>query len=311
MECPGLHSIFAGLAIDFVDGGSMETLSWHVFRIDNRFRRIELDVSGGGIVGRLETFMRVPPTRQPRMAEICKCVAGDEFAGQRALVIGGSRGLGEITAKIVAAGGGCPVVTYSLGQDDAKEVAAEIAAAGRPCEILRYDATAPAAPQLAALRHEPTSFYYFAACSIFRRKAALYEPALMQEFVRFFVDGFYELCSALRARQSGKLVGFYPSTIAIDASLRDLTEYCLAKLAGEALCVQLESYLPEFQVIVQRLPRTQTDQTATLVPVPAEPALSVMLPIVRTIQAATATATSWRVRSGGRAPVSPDNNAKR
>jgi NAD(P)-dependent dehydrogenase (short-subunit alcohol dehydrogenase family) len=27
-------------------------------------------------------------------------------------VIGGSRGLGEVTAKIVAAGGGRPVITY-------------------------------------------------------------------------------------------------------------------------------------------------------------------------------------------------------
>jgi len=289
----------------------MESLSWHVFRIDDRFRRIELDISGGGIVGRLETFVRVPPTKQPGMAEICASVGGDEFAGQRALVIGGSRGLGEITAKIIAAGGGIPVITYSIGQGDASAVAAEISATGRPCEILHYDATAPGAPQLAALREGPTSFYYFAACSIFRRKSALYEPALMEEFVRFFVDGFYELCSALRSRQSGRLVGFYPSTVAIDAPLRDLTEYCLAKLAGEALCVRLQTYLPEFKVIVQRLPRTQTDQTGTLLPVPSEPALNVMLPIVRTVQAATATPANGEVRSADRQAIADDNDAKR
>ena len=49
---------------------------------------------------------------QPAMAEISARIAGKPFAGQRSLIIGGSRGLGEVTAKIVAAGGGRAVITY-------------------------------------------------------------------------------------------------------------------------------------------------------------------------------------------------------
>ena len=70
------------------------------------------------------------------------------FAGQRSLIVGGSRGLGEVTAKIVAAGGGHPVITYRDSQHEAERVAADIRGAGGQCEILRYDALAPAAEQL-------------------------------------------------------------------------------------------------------------------------------------------------------------------
>jgi len=288
MECPGMHSIFAGLAVDLVEpGGPGECLAWRVHRVDARFRRVDLDVGGGGIVGRLEAFLRMPPTRQLAMKEVCAVVDRDEFAGQCALIVGGSRGLGEVTAKIVAAGGGLPVVTYAVGQEEAAELAAEIGAAGGKCQIIRYDARLPAGPQLAALRVEPAAFYYFATCSIFRRKSALYEPLLMREFTSFFVDGFYELCSELRTRRPGRLAGFYPSTVAIDSPLRELTEYCLAKLAGEALCERLRTFLPDLDIVVARLPRIQTDQTATLVPVHSEPPLDVMLPNVRKVQAAT------------------------
>lgn len=290
MECPGMHSIFAGLDVDLVaDGTPGPVLGWRVARVDRRFRRVDVDVYGAGIAGKLETFLRMPPTRQLGMSEIRAMVGADEFASQVALVVGGSRGLGEVTAKIIAAGGGVPVITYAVGRDEAVALAAEIGAAGRSCHVMRYDVRQPAAPQLAVLPVVPTSFYYFAACSIFRRKSALYEPALMREFTTFFVDGFFDLCHGLRARQSGKLTGFYPSTVAIDAPLRELTEYCLAKLAGEALCGRLRRFLPDLEIVVARLPRIQTDQTATLVPVRSEPPLEVMLPIVRQVQAAAGT----------------------
>jgi len=287
MECPGMHSIFAGLSVDFVEPSRpTASLRWRVTRVDTRIRRVDLEISGGGIVGRLDTFLRMPPTRQLAMSEICKAVDSDEFAGECALIIGGSRGLGEVTAKIIAAGGGVPVITYAVGREEAVELAAEISGAGRKCHIMPYDVRSSAAQQLAALPAEPTAFYYFATCSIFRRKLAFYEPALMREFTAFFVDGFYDLCSELHARRKGKLAGFYPSTVAIDSQPRELTEYCLAKLAGEALCASLRSCLPDLDIVVARLPRIQTDQTATVVPVRSEPPLDIMLPIVRKVRAA-------------------------
>jgi hypothetical protein len=286
MECPGLHSLYAGLAVVLDRSeGQASGLAWRVAKVDPRIRKVDLQVSGGGVSGRLETFFRTPPVRPLPMDEVRSAVAPGEFAGHRPLIVGGSRGLGEATAKIVAAGGGDPVITYASGRSEAERVAAEIRAAGGRCTVMPYDVRHPAAPQLAPLPALPTSFYYFATCAIFQRKSTLYDPALMREFLAYFVDGFHALCSELRARQAGTLVGFYPSTVAIDEPVRDLAEYCLAKQAGEALCTHLARFTQDVRFVVRRLPRVVTDQTATILAVASKPALDVMVPIVRDVHA--------------------------
>lgn len=287
MECPGMHSLFSGLTVD-IDQLEKETgrLDWRVAKVDARFRRVNLDVCGGGISGRLETFLRAPPTNQLPMSEVCSAVGSSEFEGQHALIIGGSRGLGEVTAKVIAAGGGIPTVTYAVGREDAEMLAAEIEAAGKRCRTMTYDVRRPPGAQLATLVDAPASFYYFATGSIFQRKAGLYEPELLREFLSFYVDGFFSLCSELTAHRTGRLVGFYPSTVALEKPMRELTEYSLAKQAGELLCAHLTSFTPALDIVVKRLPRILTDQTATLFPVRSESPLEVMLPIVREVQAA-------------------------
>lgn len=287
MECPGMHSLFSGLTVDIGNQDkATDRLDWRVAKIDARFRRVDLYVCGGGISGRLETFLRAPPTNQVPMGEVCALVGSSEFEGQHTLIIGGSRGLGEVTAKVIAAGGGIPTVTYAAGREDAEKLAAEIEAAGKHCRTMPYDVRRPAGEQLSGLVDTPASFYYFATGSIFRRKATLYEPDLMREFLSFYVEGFYSVCSELTARKAGKLVGFYPSTVALEKPMRELTEYSLAKQAGELLCAHLRNFTPALDIVVKRLPRILTDQTATLFPVRSASPLEVMLPIAREVQAA-------------------------
>lgn len=290
MECPGMDSVLAGMTIrlDAVSA-PRASLAWRVANVDHRIRKIDLEVSGGGISGRLETFMRAPPVPPLSMQLARTAVAQGEFTGHSPLIVGGSRGLGEATAKIVAAGGGSPIITYNLGKTEAERCVEDIRAAGGQCSMLAYDVRLPATEQLAPLTTAPDSFYYFATCSIFQRKAALYEPQLMREFVRFFVDGLYELAMALRERRSGKLVGFYPSTVALDERLRELTEYCLAKHAGEMLCERLAWLMDDAAFVVRRLPRVATDQTSTILPVQAAQPLDVMLPIIREVRAESVT----------------------
>jgi len=54
----------------------------------------------------------------------------DEFGRFRALVIGGSLGLGEIAAKIIAARGGDVWIPYHEGREDAERVNREISIGG-------------------------------------------------------------------------------------------------------------------------------------------------------------------------------------
>ena len=50
-------------------------------------------------MGVAKTLYRPPPQVQADVAALAPLVAPGEFAGQRALVVGGSRGLGEVTVK--------------------------------------------------------------------------------------------------------------------------------------------------------------------------------------------------------------------
>jgi NAD(P)-dependent dehydrogenase (short-subunit alcohol dehydrogenase family) len=284
MACPGLHSLFAGLDLNCVSDNAQESpLAYAVKKVDARFRSLQIDVVGSGIAGRLDAFARPAPPMQPGMIEIAPRVAGRPYAGQRSLIVGGSRGLGEVTAKIVAAGGGHPVITYRDSQHEAGRVAAEILGAGGQCEILRYDALMPASGQLQQLGAVDCC-YYFATAKIFQRKSALYEPDKLRTFLSFYADGFFDLCTALVHDGPGKLAMFYPSTVAIDEGVSTTAEYAMAKMAGEILAKYLNEFMTNIHVISRRLPRILTDQTATVGVASADNALDVMLPIVYEVQ---------------------------
>jgi MaoC like domain len=285
MACPGLYSLFAGLDVNCNrETGRENALAYAVSKADARFRSLQIDVSGAGIAGRLNAFARPAPPIQPAMSEISPRVSGKPFAGQRSLIIGGSRGLGEVTAKIVAAGGGRPVITYRDSEHEAQQVAADIVGAGGQCDILRYDALSPPREQLQKLGEAVDCCYYFATPKIFQRKSALYEPEKLRSFLGFYADGFFELCAALAHDGAGKLAMFYPSTVAIDRAADATTEYAMAKISGEILAKQVNEFMSGIHVISRRLPRMLTDQTATIGVARADNALDVMLPIVYEVQ---------------------------
>lgn len=291
MECPGLQSLFSALDIEFGIGNTSPVLAYKVESVDHRFRRLKIAIDGLGLQGRIEAFARHPSTSQPSMQELSRVVGPREFQGQRALIVGGSRGLGELTAKILAAGGGVPVITYAAGKEDAERVVKEISNSGGRCECLKYDIASPAEVQLARLASPVAAAYYFASCQIFRRRTEAFNPELLDEFLAFYVHGFYQLCTALRTVSPAGIAVFYPSSTAVEERPREMTEYAMAKAAGEILCADLNRFCPGIGIQVRRLPRLPTDQTSSLVPVKAADPIETILPIVRELQ-------SFALRSG-------------
>ena len=151
MVCPGLHSIFGGMSLDVVDVAQTvdaDTVSFCVGTVDPRFRVVRLKVSANGLVGTLESFARPPPIEQAGIAQLAHLVRPGEFADTHALVIGGSRGLGEVTAKLLAAGGAHVTLTYATGSVDAERIRDDIEAWGAPCRIVQYDIRRPPGGQL-------------------------------------------------------------------------------------------------------------------------------------------------------------------
>jgi acyl dehydratase/NAD(P)-dependent dehydrogenase (short-subunit alcohol dehydrogenase family) len=281
MECPGLHSIFGTATVELAPSSGAPVIDYTVTTADERVNLVRMSINGAGLTGTVEAFARLPPVAQMTMAAVSKYVSRGEFAGQRALIVGGSRGLGEITAKVTAAGGGHPIITYARGVADAEALQREIVDFGASCDVLRYDATQPAASQLTALREPPTQLYYYATGQIFRRKREVFQEDLFREFCAIYVSGFYNLCASLSPPDGGALAIFYPSSVAVEQRPRDLAEYAMAKAAGEILCAELARSMPGRRVVVKRLPRILTDQTASVLPAKSASAIEVLLPIIR------------------------------
>jgi NADP-dependent 3-hydroxy acid dehydrogenase YdfG len=282
MDCPGLRSIFSRLSVTFTTDEAAPNLSYEVVKADARFRLVRMQIAGAGLQGQIESFSPPAPPQQLAMAEIAATVGHDEFAGQTALVVGGSRGLGELTAKAIAAGGGRVFLTYAIGKADADRVAGEIRASGGRADGFAYDVTKAACGQLAQLgRTVPTHIYYFATCKIFRSKTEAFEAVVLDEFMAFYVRGFYDLCRSLWDHEAKQLSVFYPSSVAVEERPRDLTEYAMAKAAGEVLCADLPRIMPGIRVLVKRLPRLLTDQTTSVASQDLPRSIDTILPIVR------------------------------
>ncbi len=290
MECPGRYSILAGFDVALAADALQPRLAYRVLRLNQQFRSLKIDIDGFGMHGNIQALATNPPVAQVSMSELADKVGCDEFRGQRALIVGGSRGLGEVTAKLIAAGGGVPVITYATGKKDAERVADEIRHAGGRCEILRYNVLTPAAPQLRLLKLGVSSLYYYATPPVFVRNSTTFDPERLSTFERYYVKGFDGLCRAL-LRSSRSLAAFYPSSVAIDERRPEMREYAEAKAAGEALCAHLSATFSSVHLLVERLPRMLTDQTATPVPTKTADSVEILLPIIRKLSALSADAS--------------------
>jgi len=285
MVCPGLHSIFTAFQVEILDGVPDRTgIGFYVRVADPRFRVVRMAVGGSGLRGTVSAFVRMPPLTLPAMADVVGLVAPDEFAGQRVLIVGGSRGLGALSARLVAAGGGDVVLTYARGATDAAEVVAEIRAlrGEAVCTAFQMDVTQDLAPQLEAIPGRFTGLLYFATPLIRRQKPMVFVPEVHTEFFRYYVLAFGDLTRLLLGTDpAAKLDVFWPSSVAVVERPEDMTEYAMAKAAGEVLATDLAAADPRLHLVIDRLGRLPTDQNATVVQAEFADPIATMVPLLR------------------------------
>jgi hypothetical protein len=280
-HCPGLHSVFSKFTVAFNEPTKSTVLKYKVEQTDERFGAVSMRVNGPRISGMVHGHFRPPPEQQPLMAEVARLVAPGSYANSIALIVGGSRGLGEVTARVIAAGGGLPIITYYQGAKDAERIAADIHSSGARCEVLQYDIRLNGIPKLPAA---PRSLYYFATPKIFRRRG-FFDHELLRDFEEVYLSAFGHLIDNIAANGPTKLAVFYPSSIAVSEPMRELAEYSIAKRAGEEMCEFYNRHSESIRILIERLPRIRTDQTSTMLTVPAAEALTVMLPLVQRVEA--------------------------
>jgi hypothetical protein len=298
MVNPGLHSIFTGLDLHCVENARL-SLRFRVAKADERYRHLQQEVHGCGFSGTVDSILRRPPVQQASMQQVKKVISAGEFSSLVALVVGVSRGLGEVTAKLIAAGGGNVMGTYAVGQAEAEQVASEIHGAGGSCDILPFRLVPSTNQALPKLPEGINCLFYFATPPVVARFSPEFDRALFDSYIDFYATGFARLCSVIASGSGPGVCAFYPSTVYVeDGRPANLTEYAMAKAAGEVLCSEMPRKLSRLTAIFHRLPRVLTDLSASAFVSDYGDPLDVMLPIVREV--------TTTVLLGGRAAPTAD-----
>jgi hypothetical protein len=284
MVCPGLHSMLSAIKFDLLERDAAEgSLRIAVQKYHSSVRLLDIAFAGP-IQGQLQAFRRHPPQPQPSSGELAALVDGREFLGTRSLIVGGSRGLGELTAKLVAAGGGDVVITYLSGHDDASRVSHEInAAGGGSCQAMAFDILRDPWDRLTNADQPFDAIYFFPTPRIFRKTARTFAADRFQHFCDFYATAFFAMCAAVEQHATRPVRIFFPSSIAVADRPKGLTEYAMAKAAAEILVEDINRSFTHVSVTASRLPRLSTDQTLTVLDVPAESNAGTLLPIVRSM----------------------------
>ena len=278
VKCPGLHSIFSELSLTAADTGDLKKIKYAVSEFDER-GLVMMSVAAPGLDGTIRAFIRPQPQMQTSFLDLKKLVSNGAFAGQRALVVGGSRGLGEVAAKLLAAGGAQVQLTYRLGKSDAQKIADEIIAGGGQASLCELDVLKPPKEWLG--QSTPTHLYYFASPHI-SKSANFFSSTLFNTFCSYYVNAFAEIVEPLQ--KLGLQNVFYPSTVFIDQLPANFLEYALAKNAGEVLCQALGKKYPEMYFHCPRLPKMATDQTVSLEPVQSPDPAPIILTALQTFR---------------------------
>ena len=279
MECPGTQSIYSQIALSFhsPQGQGSNTMNWRVEKADLRFGRISIKIAVDGCDGTLVAFVRPTSHQQLSFKEVSVRVRGDLFRDQIALIIGGSRGIGEVCAKVLAAGGATAFITYRTGAADAEAVVSDIRAGGAKASTFCFDVLqSEGLPDVFSGRF-PTHVYYFATPPIFVAAKQKYSSDLFLNFYDIYVRGLMSLYDKLRALHLDDIHFYYPSSVAVAEIQNGMGEYAAAKAAGETLCRYLATIDRKIQVHISRLPRIPTDQTASLLNVPVADAVEILL----------------------------------
>ena len=265
MKVPGEQSVFIQLDFTFAPHPEVKgPFTYRVTEYRKSSQRLGIAIAGAVGQGILWALVRPAPVVQPRMAVIKQRVQASRYADCKVIVIGGSRGLGEIAAKVLSAGGAEVALTYRLGSDDANRVVADIVANGGKAIALQLDTAvagweANLSVQCAGFEH----LCYFATPPIVEGDGSTFNVPLFEKFYAVYVTGLVSMAQWLAKSTTGKFAFFNASTVAVESPpLRNL-EYAAAKAASEASCRWLAAANPKARIHVARFPRLNTDQTAS------------------------------------------------
>jgi len=271
MECPGLNSLYIGITIDFNSQKTItarDYLVYDVVAINEQINAMTMDVTSADIKGTIQCLLRPEKVAQITIKELQSKVTKQVFLPQKVLIIGGSRGLGELTAKILACGGAGKInFTYHSGHTDALHVMRELVVTSSHVNCFQYDVLSDEInPHEKEIFTNISHCYYFASTKILPSNGSSLNRKLLNDYLNSYLYGLERVVNKLLTYSDDKIKIFHPSTIFIENLEPNFSEYSIAKSAVELYGQFLEKNHANIQFVNVRFPKMKTDQTSSILP---------------------------------------------
>ncbi|QWE27004.1 SDR family NAD(P)-dependent oxidoreductase [Polynucleobacter sp. AP-Ainpum-60-G11] len=281
MIVPGKRSLFLSFQLKLFNKDK-STFTYRISKIESRIKLYEIEFEAGHAVGTIRALRRRKSIKQPNIENVIKLTSGEEFKCANSLIIGGSRGIGELVAKIIAVKGGKTYITYYRDEAGANRVMNEInnifpfSSQVKKLNVLDND-YGIVGDILKNIKH----IYYFATPVINNKPNKVFDQKLFKNFIDHYFSSLFSLCLTCEKLNMGKIKIFYPSTIFLSEKNNHHYEYAAAKFVGEKTCELINKHFTNVSAHAVRIPILITDQVNSIFRHSSEKNLKPLIEIVK------------------------------
>lgn len=264
MITPGMYSIFNSLEIidDRTTEHNCDDLFFCLNNFDKEYKICNYDFYGKYTCGKITSIYRNKPVIQKRLKNIER---SDIFKDENVLVIGGSRGLGEVISKLFHANGAKVTLTYCNSHKEAEKIQNE---SNQEIRICKYNAIQDYDKINELTKYECfTKIFYMATPSVTNQSSFNLERFL--NYVEYYCIGFKNLLENINMKTLKHV--YYPSTVFLDKENTKYREYTLAKKIGEHIVDAYRERFPYIRFEWVRLSPMKTDLTNGLINLGSNP----------------------------------------
>lgn len=214
-------------------------------------------IESNSLAANVDTLDRPNPVNFNNISLYSGLVKKNSYKDHKVLIIGGSRGIGAMMAKLLAYGNAQVIITYKHCEKEARSIAKH-----KNINAFLFDVkTKKINPDIINIFKNIDSVFYFASTKIFFRRTKKYHLNYKKEFDDIFVNSF-KMClyEILRLNNNLKYC-LYPSTSEINNKNSINIEYINSKILAEKVCAQMKRSYPNINIYAPRLEKIITHQT--------------------------------------------------
>lgn len=258
MITPGLNSLFNSFEMNWVENNyeDMYTLDFKLNYFDNTYKTCFYNFNGKNTSGSIQSIYRPETIKQIKLKDIS--IVNDQFKNEKVLVIGGSRGIGEVISKIFYVGGAEVMITYNNSHNEALSICEE---SDNNIKAIKYNVLHDFKEINELIDNiEFTKVFYMATPSM--KETEDFDIDNFDLYYNYYCKGFNLLLKNINKKSLDYV--FYPSSEYLNIE-NNFKEYTMAKKLGEDIIKSLIKNNKNIKFDCVRLPRLLTDLTNSII----------------------------------------------